>query len=72
MEKTAIVTDKSKILPTKKIINAPEGYYFKENTGATLYKIPKQGRNEKCACGSGKKFKYCHLKPEVNVPKGFP
>src|SRR5680860_860611 len=24
---------------------------------------PKQGRNELCWCGSGKKFKYCHGRP---------
>ena len=22
--------------------------------------VPKTGRNEKCPCGSGKKFKHCH------------
>ncbi len=28
----------------------------------TIKKSPKIGRNEKCYCGSGKKFKHCHLK----------
>lgn len=23
-------------------------------------KVPKQGRNEECSCGSGRKFKHCH------------
>jgi preprotein translocase subunit SecA len=25
----------------------------------------KVGRNDPCPCGSGKKFKACHLKPQV-------
>ena len=25
---------------------------------------PRVGRNEPCPCGSGKKFKRCHLEPE--------
>ncbi len=28
----------------------------------------KIGRNDPCPCGSGKKFKYCHANPAVNVP----
>lgn len=26
----------------------------------TSERAPRQGRNEQCACGSGKKFKHCH------------
>ena len=29
-----------------------------------LRKVPRVGRNEPCPCGSGKKFKYCHLLKE--------
>lgn len=30
--------------------------------GRPPYRAPaKQGRNERCACGSGKKYKRCHL-----------
>lgn len=31
-------------------------------TATTPRTVPKQGRNEKCACGSGKKYKRCHGK----------
>lgn len=32
-----------------------------EKFNKTLIKIPKIGRNRLCPCGSGKKFKKCHL-----------
>ena len=32
-------------------------------------KPPKVGRNELCPCGSGKKFKKCHLNPPGNLRK---
>ena len=32
----------------------------KENSGGNNKEFKKVGRNEKCPCGSGKKFKLCH------------
>ena len=32
----------------------------KENSGRNDKEFKKVGRNEKCPCGSGKKFKLCH------------
>lgn len=32
-------------------------------------KYKKCGRNQKCPCGSGKKFKVCHLSKVSNIPK---
>jgi len=28
--------------------------------GASTRTVMKEGRNERCACGSGRKYKYCH------------
>lgn len=32
-------------------------------TGVPVRSVPKPGRNEPCWCGSGKKYKNCHLNP---------
>jgi uncharacterized protein YchJ len=29
-------------------------------SGVPMKVVPRVGRNERCACGSGKKFKRCH------------
>jgi hypothetical protein len=33
-------------------------------------KIPHVGRNEPCPCGSGKKFKHCHLRQAGKASPG--
>lgn len=35
-----------------------------ESQGAFVASLSKVGRNEKCPCGSGEKFKHCHGKPK--------
>ncbi|MDD5589101.1 MAG: SEC-C metal-binding domain-containing protein [Candidatus Nanoarchaeia archaeon] len=37
---------------------------MKVNPTRRQLKRKKVGRNELCPCGSGKKFKFCHLKKE--------
>jgi uncharacterized protein YecA (UPF0149 family) len=32
-----------------------------------VYKTRRVGRNEKCRCGSGRKFKQCHLNTVVRL-----
>ena len=38
----------------------PIDFASSDNTVRTVQGRPKIGRNKKCHCGSGKKFKYCH------------
>ena len=33
--------------------------------------LPKIGRNDPCHCGSGKKYKNCHMKDDQAVPNGL-
>ena len=40
------------------IYRMEDGYLV--SCAAPKHHAPKQGRNEPCACGSGKKFKKCH------------
>ena len=35
-----------------------------ESQDAFMASLPKVGRNDKCPCGSGRKFKHCHGKPK--------
>jgi uncharacterized protein YecA (UPF0149 family) len=32
--------------------------------------LPKIGRNDPCHCGSGKKYKNCHMKQDQAAPNG--
>ncbi len=45
----------------KKRLGAHEAATSDLKYGPYLRKQPKIGRNEKCPCGSGKKYKKCHM-----------
>ena len=57
---TKIKTDVTKLLLNLNIVvsNNENGEKIKDNEPKDEFK--KVGRNEKCPCGSGKKFKHCH------------
>jgi len=42
------------------VVSAEENKKVKKNKVEKTNEFKKIGRNEKCPCGSGKKFKYCH------------
>ena len=35
------------------------------DTRRPIHKVPVPGRNDRCPCGSGKKFKHCHGAPQL-------
>src|ERR1019366_7345350 len=35
------------------------------DTRRPIHKVPVPGRNDRCPCGSGKKFKHCHGAPKL-------
>ena len=57
-----IKNDLIKILLNLNIVvnSSEDGETEKENTERNDREFKKVGRNEKCPCGSGKKFKLCH------------
>ena len=60
---TKIKIDLIKFLFNLNIVVSNEDQSEKENKKSTINKVEKKvGRNEKCPCGSGKKFKHCHGK----------
>ena len=42
------------------VVSADENKKVKKDKVEKTNEFKKIGRNEKCPCGSGKKFKYCH------------
>jgi uncharacterized protein YecA (UPF0149 family) len=36
--------------------------YMRKRRITPVFRIPKTGRNDKCPCGSGKKYKHCCLR----------
>ena len=60
---TKIKIDLVKFLFNLNIVVSNEERSEEESEKSTVNKIEKKvGRNEKCPCGSGKKFKHCHGK----------
>ena len=60
---TKIKIDLIKFLFNLNIVVSNEEQSEEENKKSTINKVEKKvGRNEKCPCGSGKKFKHCHGK----------
>ena len=60
---TKIKIDLIKFLFNLNIVVSNEDQSEEENKKSTINKVEKKvGRNEKCPCGSGKKFKHCHGK----------
>ena len=58
---TKIKNDVVKLLLNLNIVVSPNDREDdKLKKGKTIDEFKKVGRNEKCPCGSGKKFKYCH------------
>ena len=58
---TKIKNDVVKLLLNLNIVVSPNNREDDElKEGKTIDEFKKVGRNEKCPCGSGKKFKYCH------------
>ena len=57
-----IKIDLIKFLFNLNIVVSNEDQSEEENKKSTINKVEKVGRNEKCPCGSGKKFKHCHGK----------
>ena len=58
---TKIKNDVVKLLLNLNIVVSPNDRGDDElKEGKTIDEFKKVGRNEKCPCGSGKKFKYCH------------
>ena len=58
---TKIKIDLIKFLFNLNIVVSNEDQSEEENKKSTINKVEKKvGRNEKCPCGSGKKFKHCH------------
>ncbi|MEC7136251.1 MAG: preprotein translocase subunit SecA [Pseudomonadota bacterium] len=56
-----IKNDVVKLLLNLNIVVAPNDRKDDQlNESKTIEEFKKVGRNEKCPCGSGKKFKYCH------------
>jgi hypothetical protein len=49
----------------RKIENVKETNGYSEIIDDMFKKVSKPGRNEPCPCGSGKKYKHCHLKEKV-------
>jgi uncharacterized protein YecA (UPF0149 family) len=43
---------------------APAPYTIGD-TRRPIHKVPVSGRNDRCPCGSGKKFKHCHGAPKL-------
>ncbi len=52
------------ILLTNNIVHAISDVDFSINNelGETINLIPRVGRNNRCPCGSGMKYKHCHGK----------
>ena len=42
------------------VVSASENTKERSNNSKAVTEFKKVGRNEKCPCGSGKKFKHCH------------
>ena len=42
------------------VVSASENTKERPNNSKAVTEFKKVGRNEKCPCGSGKKFKHCH------------
>ena len=42
------------------VVSSEEERFNKSNQNENSRKFSKVGRNDKCPCGSGKKFKFCH------------
>ena len=55
-----IKNDVIKFLLNLNIVVSSQEDKITDNTTANLKEEKKVGRNEKCPCGSGKKFKHCH------------
>ena len=56
-----IKNDVIKLLLNLNIVVSSEEEQKKDNEANSKNKdLKKTGRNEKCPCGSGKKFKHCH------------
>ena len=55
-----IKNDLIKLLLNLNIVVTPDDDNKEKKTENTNKDFKKVGRNEKCPCGSGKKFKYCH------------
>ena len=55
-----IKNDVIKLLLNLNIVVTPNEKNENEEINKENIETKKVGRNEKCPCGSGKKFKYCH------------
>lgn len=58
---TDYIEEPSEITETVAATNDPPKSKPKKVNRRQLQKAPKIGRNEPCPCGSGKKYKKCHL-----------
>ena len=59
---TDYVEEPSEVIETVDATNDPlKARKSKKINSRRLEKAPKIGRNQPCPCGSGKKYKHCHL-----------